>query len=62
MTQYKHGEYYLYALEVKGSSGRNMYFFSKKDPSNQKGTPCDIPEGKEVGINSRTSLPYLRNK
>lgn len=59
---YQHGDYTLYTTEVKLKNGRmqTLYFFSKKQP--KSGKPCDIPANKEVGVNKRTSLPYLRNK
>jgi hypothetical protein len=37
-----------------------MYFFSKKTPA--RGTPCDMPEGYEMGVNSKTGMPFLRYK
>jgi len=59
---YTHNGYTLYTTDVKLKNGRmqTLYFFSKKTP--KSGKPCDLPEGKEVGVNKRTSLPYLRNK
>lgn len=61
---YTHGDYYLYTMQVAwkgGTEKRNIYFFGKKDPAHQeKGTPCDIPDGMEVGTNKRTGMPFLR--
>jgi len=57
---YRHGDWQLYVIEpnFKGIGKRKMYFFSKKTP--KRGTPCDMPDGYKVGVNSRTGLPYLR--
>jgi hypothetical protein len=59
---YTQGDYTLYTTDVKLKNGRmqTLYFFSKKTPKN--GKPCDMPAGKEVGVNKRTGLPFLRNK
>jgi len=63
---YTHGDYYLYTMQIdwKGSkdgSKKTIYFFGKKDPAHQeKGIPCDIPDGMEVGTNKRTGMPYLK--
>jgi len=59
---YQHEGYTLYTTVVKLKNGRDqtLYFFSKKQP--KSGSPCDLPDGKEVGVNKRTGLPFLRNK
>ena len=35
-----------------------MYFFSPHKP--KSGNPCAKPDGYELGVNSKTGLPYLR--
>ena len=61
---YTKGEWKLYCKEVRFKAGnkpgkpRNIYFFSKRTP--KKGTPCDMPDGYEVGINSVTKMPFLK--
>jgi len=59
---YTKGDYTLYEKDVQLKNGRQqkIYFFAKKKP--KSGTPCDLPSGKEVGVNKRTKLPYLKNK
>jgi len=61
---YKHGEYTLNTMKInwKGTPGkpRTIYFFAKG--KTEKGTPCDLPDGYVVGVNSRTGLPYLKKK
>ncbi len=61
---YKQGDYTLYTREIdwKGTPGKKqtIYYFAKKIP--ETGTPCDIPDGYEVGVNKRTGLPYLKRK
>lgn len=57
------GTYVLHTrdVELKGGRKQTIYFFSKKGNTPKSGNPCDLPGGKEVGINSRTGLPFLRN-
>ena len=59
---YKHKDYTLYCREIKwmGTPGkkRTIYFFAKKIP--EIGTPCDLPAGYEIGVNTKTSMPYLK--
>lgn len=57
------GTYVLYTREVelKGGRRQTIYFFSKKGNTPPHGRPTDVPPGKEVAINARTGLPYLRN-
>lgn len=59
---YKYGGWTLYEIEpnFRGIGKRKMYFFSKRVPA--RGTPCDLPDGYEVGVNKRTGLPYLKYK
>ena len=59
---YTHGEYTLYTrmVTLKGGREQQIFFFAKRTP--KSGNPTDIPPGKEVGINKRTGLPYLKNK
>ena len=59
---YKYGEYTLYKRDVilRGGRESTIYFFAKGTP--KSGESCDIPTGKEVGVNKRTGLPYLKNK
>ena len=59
---YKHEGYTLHKREVDLKNGKTqtIYFFAKKKP--KSGEPCDKPDNKEVGINKRTGLPYLKNK
>ncbi len=57
------GTYVLHKrdVELKGGRQQTIYFFSKKGNTPNSGSPCDMPDGKKVGINSRTGLPYLAN-
>ena len=57
------GTYVLHAreTELKGGRMQTIYFFGKKGNTPKSGAPCDMPDGKEVGINSRTGLPFLKN-
>lgn len=61
---YTHGKYKLYCKEVRFKVGnkpgnpRTIYYFAKQMP--KAGTPCDKPEGYEVGINEKTGMPYLK--
>ena len=58
---FRYGEWTLYVRMVllKNDEGeRPIYFFSKKEP--KSGTPCAMPEGYEVGISDRSSMPYLQ--
>jgi hypothetical protein len=60
---YKQDGYTLYKRKInfKGLKDKHtIYFFAKKVP--KVGTPCDIPEGKEIGKNQKTGLLYLQNK
>ena len=57
---YRYGEWTLYKRIVELKSGKTVtiYFFSKKKP--KSGTCCPMPAGYEVGVNEKTSLPYLQ--
>lgn len=57
------GTYVLHtrSVELKGGRTQTIYFFSKKGNTPKSGNPCDMPDGKAVGINSRTGLPFLKN-
>lgn len=61
---YKKGDYTLYCKEVRFKAGkkpgkpRTIYYFAKTKPTS--GTPCDMPNGYEVGVNDRTGMPYLK--
>lgn len=60
---FKYGDYTLHTRKIKLKNvGRELdiYFFSSHKP--KSGKPCPMPEGYEVGVNSRTKLPYLRKK
>ena len=54
----------LYCSQVRLKVGKKIgkprinYFFSKRTPKN--GNPCDLPKGYEVGVNQKTSMPYLK--
>jgi hypothetical protein len=47
--------------ELKGGRLQTIYFFSTKGNVPKSGEPCEMPPGKEVGVNERTGLPFLRN-
>ena len=57
------GTYVLFTrdVELKGGRKQTIYFFTKKGNTPNSGNPCDMPAGKQVGINSRTGLPFLKN-
>ena len=57
------GSYILHtrAVELKGGRKQVIYFFCKKGNKPASGKPCDMPDGKKVGINQRTGLPFLAN-
>jgi hypothetical protein len=58
---FRYGEWTLYVRMVKLKNDereRPIYFFSKKIP--KSGTACVMPEGYEVGISDRSSMPYLQ--
>jgi hypothetical protein len=57
------GTYVLHGreTELKGGRMQTIYFFCKQGNTPKSGNACDMPDGKEVGINSRTGLPFLKN-
>jgi hypothetical protein len=58
---FKYGVYTLYTRKVKlrnADKEMDIYFFSPGKP--KSGIACTIPEGYEVGVNTKTTLPYLR--
>ena len=58
---FRYGEWTLYVrmVKLKNDEGeRPIYFFSKKIP--KSGTPTAMPEGYEVGVSDRSSMPYLQ--
>ncbi|MDD5502304.1 MAG: hypothetical protein PHH26_02440 [Candidatus Thermoplasmatota archaeon] len=59
---FKHGDYTLYARKVKLKNGGEVeiYFFSKHKPVS--GHVAPMPEGRVVGVNRKTGLPFLRKK
>ena len=60
---FKYDKYTLYTRKVRLKNvGReiDIYFFCLNKP--KSGTPCAIPDDYEIGINSRTKLPYLKKK
>lgn len=56
---FTYNDYTLYKRKVDLKSGITViiHFFSKNKP--RSGTPTNKPDGYEVGINSRSNLPYL---
>ena len=61
---YEHGNYELYTSKMHLKSGKDqiIYFFTKKGNTPKSGVKCDKPDGYNVGVNSRTGLPYLTKK
>ena len=59
----KKGTYVLHTrmVELKGGRKQQIYFFAKKGNKPASGKPTDMPDGKKVGINQRTGLPFLAN-
>jgi hypothetical protein len=57
------GTYVLHSrdTELKGGRMQTIYFFCKQGNVPKSGNPSDMPDKKEVGINSRTGLPFLKN-
>ena len=58
---FRYGDWTLYVRMVvlkNDGKERPIYFFSKKTP--KSGTPCAMPDGYEVGISDRSSMPYLQ--
>ena len=67
MAAYKHTNskgvsYFLHKKDVtlRGGKQQTIYFFAKVEGG--KGTPSDLPEGKEVTENPRNGFLTVRNK
>jgi len=60
------GEWDLWHRKVMlkgGTKTQTLYFFCKHGNTPKSGDPLDsIPEGKGIGVNKRTGLPYLKNE
>ncbi len=56
-TNSKGVKYYLHKMDVtlRGGKQQTIYFFSK-DEKNDKGEPCDLPEGRIVTENPRNGF------
>ena len=61
-TNWKGVSYFLHKKDVtlRGGKQQTIYFFAKVEGG--KGTPCDLPEGKEVTENPRNGFLTVRNK
>ena len=59
---FRHGDYTLYAKEIKTKSGKKriVRFFSKAEP--EEGEPIELPKGYKVEKNEKTGVPYLKKK
>ncbi len=58
---YKNYTLYKKNIKLKNKNGNvTIHFFSKNRP--KSGTPTQLPEGYEIGINSRSKMPYLKKK
>lgn len=56
--------YYLHTKKdtvLRGGVKRTIYYFSKS-PNNEKGEPCDLPEGYYVKEYSRNKFPFAAKK
>ena len=55
--------YYLHKMDVtlRGGKQQTIYFFAKK-AENDKGTPCDLPEGRIVKENPRNGFLTVSRK
>lgn len=62
-TNSKGVTYYLHKTEVtlKGGKSQTIYFFAKTE-KNDKGTPCDLPEDREVNENPRNGFLTVSRK
>ena len=63
-TNSKGVTYYLHKSEVtlRGGKPQTISFFTQKE-KNEKGTPCDLPEGRVVNENPRNGfLTVAREK
>ena len=68
MAAYKHTNskgvtYYLHKTEVtlRGGKPQTIYFFAKVE-NNEKGTPAELPEDREVQENPRNGFLTIRKK
>lgn len=57
---FTYDDYTLYTRPVELTTGKtqDIYFFAKNEP--KSGHPSPMPEGYEVGVSEKTSLPFLR--
>lgn len=62
-TNSKGTKYYLRKSEVtlRGGKPQTIYFFTK-NADGGKGTPCDLPEDREVNENPRNGFLTLKKK
>ena len=62
-TNSKGVKYYLHKSEVtlRGGKPQTIYFFTK-DENGGKGTPCDLPDDREVNENPRNGFLTLKKK
>ncbi len=58
VTSKKNGKTYYLHVSKPGPNGKHMYYFS----GDSDGGISLLPDGYEVGENSRTGLPFLRKK
>lgn len=50
-------------VELKGGRKQQIFFFCKQGAKLKPGCKwSEMPDGKKVGINARTGLPFLSNK
>lgn len=61
-TNSKGVSYYLHSKDVvlRGGKEQTIYFFAKAEGG--KGTPCDLPDTREVVENPRNGFLTLRKK
>lgn len=61
-TNSKGVTYYLHKKDVtlRGGKQQTIYFFAKSEGG--KGTPTELPDGKEVTENPRNGFLTIRNK
>ena len=62
-TNSKGVTYYLHKSEVtlRGGKPQTIYFFTKTE-KNEEGTPCDLPEDREVNENPRNGFLTVSRK
>lgn len=63
ITNSKGITYYLHKSEVtlRGGKPQTIYFFTKAE-NGGKGTPCDLPEDRQVNENPRNGFLTLSKK